>query len=159
MSNIALGGRGWAFYETIACGQGAAPGRHGASAHHTHMTNTLNTPVEVVERSYPLRVLTYRVRRGSGGAGKWRGGDGVVRIYKLLAPAELALAVNRVRTRPWGLEGGCPSKPARIEITLPDGTRVEPPPIAHLELPKGALVAVETPGGGGYGQPESGCSH
>jgi len=158
MSNVALGGRGWAVYETIACGQGAARGRHGASAHHTHMTNTLNTPIEVLEAAAPIRVLEYQVRRGSGGRGRWRGGDGVRRTYLLLEPAVLAVAVNRVRTRPWGLEGGLPAEPARVTVRLPGGETLYPPPLAVLQLPRGARVTVETPGGGGYGPPEEGAT-
>lgn len=157
MSSVALGAEHWAFYETIACGQGAARGRHGASAHHTHMTNTLNTPIEVLEAAAPVRVLEYRVRRGSGGDGKWRGGDGVRRVYLLEADAELAVATNRARHPPWGLEGGCPAAPARVLVREPGRPPRRLPPLAHVRLPKGSLVEVETPGGGGYGAPSGGC--
>ncbi len=159
MSNVALGGRGWAFYETIACGQGALPGMDGASAVHVNMTNTLNTPVEVLEQRYPVRVLEYRIRRGSGGAGRWRGGDGVRRALMVLEEAVLSVAVNRVATRPWGLEGGCPAEPARVVVRRRDGG-VEPlPPLASTRLGPGDVVVVETPGGGGYGEPpgREGC--
>jgi len=156
MSNVALGGRGWAFYETIACGQGALPGADGASAVHVNMTNTLNTPVEVLEQRYPVRVLEYRVRRGSGGVGRWRGGDGVRRALMVLDEAVLSVAVNRVATRPWGLMGGCPGEPARVVVRRRDGGEELLPPLASRRLGPGDVVVVETPGGGGYGEPPGG---
>lgn len=153
MTNIALGGDGWAFYETIGCGQGATPWGDGADATHTNMTNTLNTPIEVLEATAPVRILEYSIRQCSAGPGRNRGGNGIRRTYLLLEDAELAVAANRVRTRPWGLVGGGEAAAARITVKTPGGGEKQLPPIALEKLPRGSIVTVETPGGGGYGPP------
>src|SRR5439155_1678277 len=112
MKNVAVGGAAagaaFAYYETIAGGAGGGPERPGASAIHTHMTNTMNTPIEALEAYYPLRVQRYAVRRGSGGRGRHRGGDGVVRELEFLAPAQVTLLAERRRVAPYGLRGGSP---------------------------------------------------
>src|SRR5881397_992621 len=108
MNNLALGGAGFAYYETLAGGAGAGPHGPGLSAVHTHMTNTMNTPIEALEAYYPLRVRRYAVRRGSGGRGRHRGGDGVVRELEFLAPARVTVLAERRRVAPYGLRGGYP---------------------------------------------------
>ncbi|HLI24268.1 MAG TPA: hydantoinase B/oxoprolinase family protein, partial [Acidimicrobiales bacterium] len=107
MNNLILGGRsGWVYYETVGGGQGGRPGRAGMSGVHTAMTNTRDTPTEALERALPVRVLRYRLRRGSGGAGRWPGGEGIERVIQVLEPATASLITERRRRPPWGLEGG-----------------------------------------------------
>ena len=153
MTNVSFGGRGWAFYETIGCGFGARPSADGVDGVHVNMTNTLNTPIEVLEQLYPIRVLRYELRSGSGGLGKYRGGLGIVREYLALDHVKVSIAGNRVRSRPWGLNGGLPGKPARYIVVRSNGAVEELPPIASVELAPGERLIVETPGGGGYGDP------
>jgi N-methylhydantoinase B len=151
MNNLALGARGdggWDYYETMAGGMGAGPAGGGLDAVHSHMTNTRNTPVEALEMYYPLRVTRYQVRRGSGGAGRRRGGDGLVRELELLAPAHATLLTERRRHAPWGLAGGAPGAPGR---NLLNG--VELPGKVAVDLDAGDRLTVETPGGGGWGRP------
>lgn len=154
MNNLAMGRRGqdgWDYYETVAGGMGGAPGAAGANARHSHMTNTLNTPVEVIERHYPLRVERYALRRGSGGDGRHPGGDGVVRAYRFLEPASLSVIGERRREGPWGLEGGAPGAPGVCTL---DGEVL--PPKCQRDVAAGQLLTLETPGGGGYGEPSGG---
>jgi N-methylhydantoinase B len=141
MNNFSFGGTGFAYYETIAGGMGARPGADGVSAVHTHMTNTLNTPIEALEHAYPVRLRQYRIRRGSGGRGGWRGGDGIVREYEFLAPAEVSVVSDRRRTRPYGSPPGKPGRNTLNGRPLPGkiNFRVRP----------GDRVQIETPGGGG----------
>src|SRR5204863_2135946 len=106
MNNVTFGGPGWTFYETLGGGQGASSSAAGPSAVHVGMSNTLNTPVESLESSYPLRIDEYSLRRGSGGAGKHRGGDGVVRVYRTMEPASVTLVTERRRRAPRGAAGG-----------------------------------------------------
>jgi N-methylhydantoinase B len=152
MNNLAMGARGeavsWDYYETLAGGMGA--GRHGGglNAVQTHMTNTLNTPVEVLESAYPLRVRRYALRRGSGGAGARCGGDGLVREYEFLAPTQLTLLTERRRLAPWGLAGGRAGAPGCNWL---NGERL-PAKIA-VRVGKGDRLLIETPGGGGFGVP------
>lgn len=150
MNNVAIGAERWAYYETLAGGEGACPWRAGMSGVHTHMTNTENTPVEALEHAYPLRVLRYTLRRGSGGAGMRPGGDGLVREVELLEPATVSLLTERRRNPPPGLAGGLPG--ARGRNSLRQGGREEElPSKLTRELPAGAVVRIETPGGGGWG--------
>ena len=157
MTNIALGGydpsrqRWFSYYETVGGGAGAGPLGRGADAIQTHMTNTLNTPVEALEAYYPLRVLRYGVRRGSGGRGKNRGGDGIVREIRVLAPAELTLLAERRAQAPWGLAGGEPGRPGRDTLTK-GGRASRLCAKANAQLQAGDSLRVETPGGGGWGQ-------
>ncbi len=146
MNNLVIGGRGWTYYETIAGGQGASSAGPGPSGVHVGMTNTLNTPIEALELEYPLRVERYELVDGSGGAGRQRGGDGVVRAVRVLEPASLSLLTDRRRHRPAGARGGGDGAPGR---NLLDGEEL--PPKTSRELPAGALVTVITPGGGGMG--------
>ena len=159
MMNVMLGGvdprtgRTWAYYETVAGGSGARPDGDGVPAVHTNMTNTMNTPIEVAEASYPIVFTAYRIREGSGGNGRHRGGDGVVRAFKVTAPARLSLLASRFRTRPWGLDGGLPGLPARVRVVRRDGRVEELVPFGSFDLQPGDEVIIETPGGGGYGRP------
>jgi N-methylhydantoinase B len=125
---------------------GANPAGNGVSAVQTHMTNTLNTPIEVLEMRFPLRVTRYQVRRGSGGSGTHRGGDGLVREFEFLAPATVSLLTERRRHAPWGLHGG--SAGATGENLLNDKTV---PPKTSLQVRAGDRLTIKTPGGGGWG--------
>jgi N-methylhydantoinase B len=146
MNNVVLGTEDFTYYETLGGGQGACPDADGPSAVHVAMSNTLNTPVEALELEFPLRVVTYALRRGSGGAGKHRGGDGVVREYEMLTGMELSLLTERRRHAPPGAAGGEPGAKGR---NLLDGEEL--PPKARRTLAKGARLRIETPGGGGHG--------
>jgi len=152
MSNLLLGGEGWAYYETIAGGAGGSPTGDGATAIQTHMTNTRNTPVEELERALPVRVTRYAVRRGSGGGGQHRGGDGVYREFELLADAEVTLVADRRRRPPYGLAGGGPGLAGEDTVTR-DGRTVRIPSKILLHLRRGDRLAIATPGGGGHGDP------
>jgi N-methylhydantoinase B len=157
MNNTLVGGTDprtgepFTYYETIAGGQGARPDAPGMSGVHTHMTNTKNTPVEAFELAYPLRVVEYRLRDGSGGAGRHRGGDGIRRTLELLTDdATVSLLTERRRRAPWGLAGGGDAAPGRNLVTR-DGVEEDLPPKATRRLSRGDRVTVETPGGGGHG--------
>ncbi len=158
MNNLSVGGwdparrRPFAYYETVAGGMGAGPeGAGGHSAVHTHMTNSLNTPVEALEHQFPLRVRSYRIRRGSGGRGRFRGGDGIVREIEFLAPARLTILSDRRRHRPWGLAGGGPGRPG-VNQVIRGGRRRRLPSKTEIAVEAGDVLRVETPGGGGYGR-------
>jgi N-methylhydantoinase B len=157
MSNVALGGtvggRAFAYYETVAGGAGGGPLGTGASAVHTHMTNTMNTPIEALEAYYPLRVRRYGIRRGSGGRGRRPGGDGVVREIEFLAPAEVTLLGERRRHGPYGLAGGRDGLPGRDWIVRSGARRQRLPAKVTVEVEPGDRLRVETPGGGGFGRP------
>jgi N-methylhydantoinase B len=147
MNNLTLAGEGFTYYETTGGGQGACPAADGPSAVHVAMSNTLNTPVEALETEYPLRVSELSLRRGSGGAGRHRGGNGIVREVEVLEPARFTLITERRRHPPRGREGGGDGKPGR---NLLNGEEL--PPKAAGELRPGDRLRVETPGGGGYGR-------
>jgi N-methylhydantoinase B/oxoprolinase/acetone carboxylase alpha subunit len=154
MNNVLAGGDGWVYYETIGGGQGGRPGKPGMSGVHTAMTNTRDTPVEALERSLPMRVRRYALRRGSGGAGADAGGDGIQRELEFLAPTTLSLVTERRVSRPWGLEGGAPGAPGENWL-LPGGdeTRAERlPDKCTVDLAAGDVIRLLTPGGGGYGR-------
>ncbi len=146
MNNITFGGAGWTFYETLGGGQGASERADGPDAVHVGMSNTLNTPIESLETAYPLRIEEYAVRRGSGGAGMHRGGDGVVRRYRALERCTVTLLTERRRTAPHGAAGGGDGKHGRNAL---NGETI--PAKCRIELKAGDVVTVETPGGGGYG--------
>jgi len=156
MSNVALGGiadgRAFTYYETVAGGAGGGPSGPGASAVHTHMTNTLNTPIEALEAYYPLRVCRYAVRRGSGGVGRHRGGCGIVREIEFLAPAEVTLLGERRRVAPYGLRGGGAGAPGR-DTLIQAGRPRRLPAKGTVAVAAGDRLRVETPGGGGWGRP------
>lgn len=145
MNNLVIGGRRWSYYETIAGGQGASSSGPGASGVHVGMTNTYNTPIEALELEYPLRVERYELIDGSGGKGRHRGGDGVVRAVRVLEPASLSLLTDRRRHAPAGTAGGGPGKPG---LNLLGQERL--PAKTTRELAAGDVVSVFTPGGGGY---------
>ena len=160
MNNLTFGGRDtrsgregapFAYYETIAGGMGARPGLDGESGIHTHMTNSLNTPVEVFEHSYPVRVRRYGIRRGSGGAGKYRGGDGVVREIELLVPMQVGMLSDRRRFGPYGLSGGAAGAKGKNELEAA-GRRKKVSAKGTFYAPAGAIVRIESPGGGGWGR-------
>jgi 5-oxoprolinase (ATP-hydrolysing) len=151
MNNFTFGDDEHQYYETICGGAGAGPGFDGASAVHTHMTNSRLTDVEVLEQRFPVRLVRFAIRKGSGGGGRWRGGDGVVREIEFLAPLRAGLIANRRRVAPFGLAGGADGAPGRDTILRADGS-VEPvPPAAELALAPGDRIVIETPGGGGWG--------
>jgi N-methylhydantoinase B len=152
MSNLLLGGPDWAYYETIGGGAGGGPAGPGASAVQTHMTNTLNTPIEALERAIPVRVVEYAVRRGSGGGGVRPGGDGIVRALELLAPTEVTLVGERRRRPPYGLSGGGPGAVGEDTLTR-DGRTVRLPGKITFTARPGDVLRIATPGGGGYGDP------
>jgi N-methylhydantoinase B/oxoprolinase/acetone carboxylase alpha subunit len=155
MNNVILGGAGWVYYETVAGGQGARPDRDGMSGVHTAMTNTKNTPIEALERAYPLRVRRLRLRNGSGGAGRFRGGDGIERDVEVLEGVTLSLITERRRGRPWGLAGGGPGEPGENWV-LPGGDEAAAEPLPDKvtrPLRAGDVLRLRTPGGGGYGPP------
>jgi N-methylhydantoinase B len=157
MNNVLLGDPAWAYYETLAGGAGASPVADGASAIHTHMTNTLNTPVEVLEHALPVRVRRYAVRRGSGGAGLHAGGDGIVRELELCADATITLIGERRRRPPYGLCGGGPG--AVGEDHLRRGERVVRLPAKITFAGRaGDVLTIATPGGGGFGHYPSASS-
>lgn len=157
MNNLTLGGtdprtgQPFAYYETVAGGMGARPGLDGLSGIHTHMTNSLNTPIEVLEHAYPFRVRRYALRRGSGGAGAARGGDGVVREIELLTDAHVGLLSDRRKSAPYGLAGGRAGARGKNELVV-GGRRRRLPSKCGLYAPAGAVVRVQTPGGGGWGR-------
>jgi N-methylhydantoinase B len=152
MNNLAMGlhtaARRWAYYETMAGGAGAHATGAGASGVHSHMTNTLNTPVESLESHYPVRVLRYALRPGSGGAGAHRGGDGLVREFEFLEATEITLLTERRRRGPYGLAGGASGTPGR---NLLNGAPL--PAKAERSVAAGDRLRIETPGGGGFGAP------
>jgi N-methylhydantoinase B len=149
MNNLTLGDERFSYYETLGGGQGACDGAPGPSAVHVAMSNTLNTPIEALEREFPLRVLEYAVRRGSGGAGRWPGGDGVVRELQALREMSFSLIAERRRRGARGAAGGSDGRPGR---DLLDGS-----PLAGKatgRLAPGQRLRIESPGGGGFGHVE-----
>jgi N-methylhydantoinase B len=160
MNNTLLGGTDprtgerFSYYETLGGGQGAGPRRHGSSGIHTHMTNTRNTPVEAFEQAYPVRVVAYELREGSGGEGRWAGGDGLRRVLEIDADDVVASLITERRTSaPWGLEGGGDGAPGR-NVLIRDGEEEPLPAKITLHLRRGDRLVVETPGGGGFGSAE-----
>jgi N-methylhydantoinase B len=148
MNNVTFGGAGWTFYETLGGGQGASSTGAGPSGVHVGMSNTLNTPVESLERSTPLRIERYALRDGSGGEGVHRGGDGVVRAYRATAPCTVTLLTDRRRHAPQGVNGGAAGATGR---NLLNGEAL--PSKCRVSLRAGDVLTIETPGGGGYGTP------
>ena len=162
MNNLTIGGRSaageelFAYYETIAGGSGGGPAGPGASGLQSHMTNTLNTPVEALEHAYPLLILRYSLRQGSGGAGRFRGGEGIVREVELLHPARVTLLTERRTHAPYGLQGGMPGALGHNRL-IRHGQMQELPAKVSLDGLAGDRIVVETPGGGGWGQPMTVC--
>ncbi len=164
MNNLTIGGMDtrfvgsggvpepFAYYETLAGGMGARPTKDGVSGVHTHMTNSLNTPAEALEYAYPLRVTRYSLRRGSGGAGKHRGGDGIVREIELLTDAQVTLLAERRRFAPYGLDGGSDGALGKASVIREDGQEETMPGKFSRPLRKGDKIRIESPGGGGWGK-------
>jgi len=158
MNNLTIGGTDsrtnepFAYYETIAGGMGARPSKPGVPGVHAHMTNSLNTPVEALEHAYPLRVRRYSLRPGSGGKGKYRGGDGIIREIEALADAEVTLLADRRERGPYGLAGGKDGAPGKTVVIREDGSSQELPGKFNVRLRKGDRIRIETPGGGGWGE-------
>jgi len=155
MNNLLIGGSGWVYYETVGGGQGGRPHHPGQSGIQVGMTNTRNTPVEALERAFPLRVLRYRLRRGSGGAGHSPGGEGIERDLQVLEDCTVSLITERRTSRPWGLWGGEPGAPGENWL-LPvgDESRAERlPDKCTIRLHAGDVLRMLTPGGGGWGLP------
>jgi N-methylhydantoinase B len=150
MNNLTLGAPGWTYYETLGGGQGAGPDGPGASGVHVGMSNTRNTPIEVLEMEYPVRVRRYALRSESGGAGRWRGGAGVVRELELLVPAEASILSERRRHPPRGSAGG---SDGTCGLNLRNGAPL--PAKVNLQLDEGDVLRIETPGGGGWGEEPS----
>jgi N-methylhydantoinase B len=160
MSNVTIGGTDprtgqlFAYYETAAGGMGARPGMDGISGVHTHMTNSLNTPIEALEYAYPFRVRRYGYRCGSGGEGKFAGGDGLIREIEMLCDAEVTLLAERRKFRPYGLQGGEDGAPGKaIVVRAESGEETELPGKCSVRFAKGDVLRIETPGGGGWGKP------
>ncbi len=157
MNNVTIGGTDertglpFAYYETLAGGMGAGSFGPGESGVHSHMTNTLNTPVEALEYSYPFQVTEYSIRKGSGGEGKHRGGNGMVREITLLSDCEITVLSERRETAPWGLAGGKPGRQGR-NVVVSGQKKQEMPGKFNRSLNKGDTVRIETPGGGGWGK-------
>jgi N-methylhydantoinase B len=157
MNNLTIGGRNpinqkpFSFYETLGGGVGASKGRNGASAIHSHMTNTLNTPIESLESEYPLRVLEYSIRQKSGGNGKWAGGDGLVREIEILGEdCTISIQSERRHKAPWGVAGGNDGARGRNFLTFEGDVHVLQCKTS-IRVPAGTIVRIETPGGGGWG--------
>jgi len=157
MNNLTIGGidprtgEPFTYYETIAGGMGARPTKAGISGVHTNMTNSLNTPAEALEYSYPLRVRAYSMRPGSGGAGKFRGGDGIVREIEVLTDCEVTLLADRRTRGPWGLSGAKDGGSGKAFVIRNDGSSEPMPGKFSTHLRKGERIRIETPGGGGWG--------
>ena len=153
MNNIAIGNEKFAYYETIGGGMGGRPGKEGLSGVHTHMTNTLNTPVEALEHDYPIRIERYAIRENSGGKGKYRGGNGLIREYTFLEACTVTILSERRKISPYGLFGGESGK--RGENLLIKGeNKIFLPGKINLQVKKGDRIIIMTPGGGGWGKME-----
>lgn len=161
MNNVVIGGvdprtgSAFTYYETLAGGLGGHPRGPGLSAVQAHMTNTKNTPIEALEHAYPLRVRQYAIRTGTGGAGAFRGGDGLVRAIEALVPCRAALLTERRVSRPYGARGGHPGAPGLNRLRrAQSGEMIDLPGKVEVELEPGDVIEIGTPGGGGYGEPE-----
>ena len=157
MNNLSFGGADprtgepFAYYETIAGGMGARPSADGLSGVHTHMTNSLNTPIEALESAYPVRMRGYALRQGSGGGGKFRGGEGIVREIEFLTEVRGSILSDRRRFGPYGLAGGQPGHPGMNQLTV-QGRKRKLPGKTTFRAPRGSVLKIETPGGGGWGK-------
>ncbi|MEW5927132.1 MAG: hydantoinase B/oxoprolinase family protein [Gemmatimonadota bacterium] len=153
MNNVLWGSARFGYYETVCGGTGAGPGWDGAGAVHSHMTNTRITDPEVVEHRFPVRVERFAVRRGSGGAGRWRGGDGAVRELEFLEPVSLSVLTQHRAEGPYGVDGGAPGAPGRQRVVRATGETLELGSVDGCEMGPGDRLVLETPGGGGWGMP------
>lgn len=157
MNNVTIGGSGkntaFAYYETIGGGMGALPYKNGPSGVHSHMTNTLNTPIEALEYAYPLRVLRYELRKGTGGRGQFCGGEGIRRDIQVLTDAQATLLTERRTRGPYGANGGEPGIPG-ANIIIRNKVEIPIPGKGSFDLKPGDILSIRTPGGGGYGKPD-----
>jgi 5-oxoprolinase (ATP-hydrolysing) len=151
MNNLLFGDHRFGYYETVCGGSGATPQGPGASAVHVHMTNTRITDPEIIEHRYPVRIERFGIRRGSGGQGAHRGGDGAIREMTFLAPVSLSVLSQHRAVAPYGLGGGEPGAPGRQQVIRADGTVVHLASIDDCEMAAGDRLVIETPGGGGWG--------
>jgi 5-oxoprolinase (ATP-hydrolysing) len=154
MNNLLFGNDRFGFYETVCGGSGAGPGFNGTSGVHTHMTNTRITDPEVLEHRYPVRLERFALRAGSGGAGRWRGGDGVVRELTFLEPMALSLLTQHRVEAPYGMAGGSPGARGRQRLVRATGEVEELASLDGREVGPGDRLILATPGGGGWGTPE-----
>jgi len=154
MNNLTFGDDARKYYETICGGAGAGPGFDSASAVQTHMTNSRLTDSEILESRFPVLVEAFGVRHGSGGAGEWRGGDGVTRRLRFLAPMRLGVLSNRRRVPPFGLAGGAPGALGANRVERADGMAETLGPTAKVEMHPDDVIVIDTPGGGGWGAPD-----
>jgi N-methylhydantoinase B len=158
MNNLTFGGidprtqKPVAYYETVSGGMGARPTMDGLSGVHTHMTNSMNTPVEALEHAYPVRMLRYSLRPESGGQGKCRGGDGVIRELRFLAKAQITVLSDRRKFPPYGLNGGEPGQRGMNVLIRKDGRREELPSKFSTSVEAGDILSIQSPGGGGWGR-------
>jgi N-methylhydantoinase B len=158
MNNISFGGTDpatgepFAYYETLGGGTGGGPGGRGESGVHSHMSNTLNTPIEALEYALPIHITRYSLRHGSGGAGKQRGGEGLRRDIQFLCPVHVSLLSERRRCAPYGLSGGQPGRTGRNVLVRADGVERDLPGKVTLDVEADATLSLRTPGGGGWGE-------
>jgi 5-oxoprolinase (ATP-hydrolysing) len=158
MNNLVFGNQNFGYYETICGGSGAGPSFPGASAIHTHMTNTAITDPEILEHRYPVRLNRFEIRRGSGGRGRFSGGDGAIRELTFLEPVELSLLSQHRVFRPYGCEDGEPGLPGRQWVIRRSGETTELSGIDGCSIEPGDRLRIETPGGGGWGRMEGDSS-
>jgi 5-oxoprolinase (ATP-hydrolysing) len=151
MNNLLFGDGRFGYYETVAGGTGAGPEGAGADGVHSHMTNTAITDPEILEQRYPVRLRRFALRRGSGGDGRHRGGDGVVREFEFLAPLTVSLLTQHRAAGPYGLAGGADGLPGR-QVWIRDEWETELAGCVSLNVRPGDRLRLETPGGGGWGQ-------
>jgi N-methylhydantoinase B len=159
MNNLTIGGfdpfhqKQFTYYETLAGGMGAPPTCDGLDAVHTHMTNTLNTPIEAIEHTFPFRVKKYRIRRGSGGKGRYQGGEGLIREIEFLSDAQVTVLSERRKLSPYGLAGGGKGKTGK-NLLFQKGRKMNLPGKCSFKVNPGDVLSIHTPGGGGYGKPQ-----
>jgi N-methylhydantoinase B len=162
MNNMIVGGhdpvrnKPFVYYETIGGGMGARPTKDGISGIHTHMTNTMNTPIEAMEFAYPLRLRQYALRRGSGGRGKHNGGDGLVREVEFLAAARVTILSERRKLPPPGYHGGHHGQPGENVLFRAGYEEIKLAGKEILDVEAGDVLSIRTPGGGGWGTPDEG---
>jgi len=152
MNNFTFGNEQFQYYETLCGGTGAGPNHHGTSAVQSHMTNSRLTDPEILEQRFPVRLEYFRVRKNSGGSGKFNGGDGVERCLRFLQPVQVSILANRRKTEPFGLAGGNAGECGENWYIDPDGEKHALPACTEVDVPAGGSILIKTPGGGGFGR-------